>query len=88
MPEAILNPRYSGPDSVREVKTTYDKTVGNPYPHCLLRDVFDEGFLEGLKEEVMSLHYLQKANDLYDFLQSNDLKVPCREDHERLLLPD
>ncbi len=58
-----------------EVKATFDKTIGDPFPHALLRDVFDEHFLEGLKEEVMELHYLQKSNDLYDFLQSNDLKV-------------
>jgi hypothetical protein len=58
-----------------EVKATFDKTIGDPFPHALLRDVFDERFLEGLKDEVMELHYLQKSNDLYDFLQSNDLKV-------------
>jgi Rps23 Pro-64 3,4-dihydroxylase Tpa1-like proline 4-hydroxylase len=75
LPEVILNPKYApGEASMAEVKATFDKTIGDPFPHALLRDVFDERFLEGLKEEVMELHYLQKSNDLYDFLQSNDLK--------------
>jgi hypothetical protein len=80
LPEVVLNPKYAGPASVAEVKATFEKTVGNPYPHCLLRDVLDERFLEGLKDEVKDLHYLQKSNDLYDFLQSNDLKG-CASPH-------
>lgn len=75
VPGTILSPKYASADSLEEVKLAYDKTIGRPFPHCLLRDVFEERFLEGLKQEVMGLHYLQKANDLYDFLQSNDLKV-------------
>lgn len=60
--------------AAEEIKRAYSRTVGHPFPHHHLRDVFDERFLEAVKEEVLQLEYHPKSNDLYDFLQSNDLK--------------
>jgi Rps23 Pro-64 3,4-dihydroxylase Tpa1-like proline 4-hydroxylase len=45
-----------------------------PYPHLMLRDVFDESLLHKVKEELLAGNFFQKRNDLYDFHQSDDLK--------------
>jgi len=47
----------------------------NPFSCCQLRDFFKEGdFLLQLKNELLALSFREKSNDLYQFLQSEDLK--------------
>jgi len=47
----------------------------NPFSCCQLREFFkDEDFLHKLKEELLSLSFHEKSNDLYKFRQSEDLK--------------
>uniref|UniRef100_A0A8C5PS26 Prolyl 3-hydroxylase OGFOD1 n=1 Tax=Leptobrachium leishanense TaxID=445787 RepID=A0A8C5PS26_9ANUR len=46
-----------------------------PFPHCVIQPfVQTSDFLDRLKEELLSLRFNQKSNDLYKFQQSEDLK--------------
>lgn len=47
----------------------------NPFPCCQLKNFFqDDDFLYRLKDELQSLNFSEKSNDLYKFRQSQDLK--------------
>lgn len=48
-----------------------DKT---PFRYHVLKDVFDEGFLEEVKTELDDEEWYPKNNDLYTFAQTDDLK--------------
>lgn len=44
--------------------------ITNPFTCCVLPNfVKDEGFLKGLKEELLELDFNNKSNDLYKFQQ-------------------
>ncbi|XP_062997589.1 prolyl 3-hydroxylase OGFOD1 [Elgaria multicarinata webbii] len=46
-----------------------------PFHHCIIPNfIQNEGFLEGLQKELLSLDFHEKCNDLYKFKQSDDLK--------------
>ncbi|XP_061450547.1 prolyl 3-hydroxylase OGFOD1 isoform X2 [Rhineura floridana] len=52
-----------------------------PFHHCIIPNfIQNEGFLEGLQKELLSLDFHKKCNDLYKFKQSDDLKKR-REPH-------
>lgn len=47
----------------------------HPFPHCVIPNFIEsQNFLEGLKNELLDLHFNEKSNDLYQFKQSDDLK--------------
>ena len=47
----------------------------NPFSCCHLQEFLkDEDFLVQLKDELLSLNFHEKSNDLYQFHQSEDLK--------------
>lgn len=47
----------------------------NPFSCCQLKNFFqDDDFLYRLKDELQSLNFSEKSNDLYKFRQSQDLK--------------
>ena len=47
----------------------------NPFSCCQLKNFFqDDDFLYKLKDELLSLSFSEKSNDLYKFKQSQDLK--------------
>jgi hypothetical protein len=48
---------------------------GQPYPHILIEDLMHSDFLALVKEELSQETFLEKANDLYDFTQSHDLRA-------------
>jgi len=45
-----------------------------PFAACTLKDVFDDGFLEGVKSEFVLQRFVPKSNDLYHFEQTGDFK--------------
>ncbi|XP_056382244.1 prolyl 3-hydroxylase OGFOD1 isoform X2 [Hyla sarda] len=46
-----------------------------PFQHCIIHSFFENTkFLDGLKEELLTLRFHEKSNDLYKFQQSEDLK--------------
>ncbi|XP_072516009.1 prolyl 3-hydroxylase OGFOD1 [Salminus brasiliensis] len=51
-----------------------------PFPHCKISNfVHNERFAQGLQDELLKLNYNSKSNDLYKFMQSDDLKK--RKEH-------
>src|SRR5256885_1446128 len=73
----LLNKPYNTLESTKEFAVEYGKNA--PYPHINLRNFFDDNFLEQLKLELMAENYSEKNNDLYQFLQTKDLKRSPKE---------
>ena len=49
--------------------------LGQPFPVVVLKDLFqDDSLLKAVKQELLSLNFRQKSNDLYDYWASTDLK--------------
>ncbi len=46
-----------------------------PFPHLSIPSFMDASFCHKLLEEVKTIDYVQKDNDLYQFSQSDDLKT-------------
>jgi len=74
--EELINSNYSLKDFMEKAKKKFREKNGEPFPHLFLKNFFSDGqWLENVKNELMSLKYHPKSNDLYDFLQSDDLKA-------------
>ncbi|ORY05862.1 hypothetical protein K493DRAFT_344792 [Basidiobolus meristosporus CBS 931.73] len=50
-------------------------TLGYPFRAGALSDVFDPDFLKEVKKELLNEVFYHKSNDLYEFYQSEDLKL-------------
>jgi hypothetical protein len=51
----------------------------SPYKHCIVENfICDTEYLKELKEELLSLKFSMKRNDLYQFHQSCDLSAVNR----------
>ncbi|CAG8486789.1 6800_t:CDS:2, partial [Scutellospora calospora] len=48
---------------------------GFPFPIAILPDIFPSQLLESVKAELESEEFYQKSNDLYEFYQSEELKL-------------
>ncbi|KAK9722728.1 putative component of NuA3 histone acetyltransferase complex [Basidiobolus ranarum] len=84
-----FNPRYYESDFVNGFNRgfttripfcdTPDKsqayTLGYPFRAGALSNVFDEDFLKEVKKELLGDVFYHKSNDLYEFFQSEDLKL-------------
>jgi len=73
--ELVLNPQYITKEFLAQTKLSYRETEGKPFPHCFLPNCLNEEFLGKVRDEIVELEYKRKSNDLYDFWQSDDLKV-------------
>lgn len=47
---------------------------GTPFPHLHVPNVFPDVLLQQVRREMLDGVYFRKRNDLYDFLQTDDLK--------------
>eukprot|EP01090_Pellita_catalonica_P022152 TRINITY_DN8499_c0_g1_i3.p1 TRINITY_DN8499_c0_g1~~TRINITY_DN8499_c0_g1_i3.p1 ORF type:complete len:582 (-),score=116.33 TRINITY_DN8499_c0_g1_i3:49-1794(-) len=57
-------------------KARRDFVAATPFPHYVFSDLLsDDAFVHGLKEDIQSLEFFRKRNDLYDFAQTNDFKT-------------
>ncbi|KAK9762449.1 putative component of NuA3 histone acetyltransferase complex [Basidiobolus ranarum] len=84
-----FNSRYHEEDFVRDFNRGFTKripfndtptksqayTLGYPFRAGTLSDVFDPEFLKEVKKELLSDVFYHKSNDLYEFFQSEDLKL-------------
>ncbi|RIB10229.1 Oxoglutarate and iron-dependent oxygenase degradation C-term-domain-containing protein [Gigaspora rosea] len=48
---------------------------GSPFPIALVPNIFSSQFLESVKAELETEEFYHKSNDLYEFYQSEDLKL-------------
>ncbi|OLY83878.1 Prolyl 3-hydroxylase OGFOD1 [Smittium mucronatum] len=53
--------------------------VGLPFKVGILYDIFDRNFLKELKSELSDLDWKFRSNDLYEFYQTDDLKIITNE---------
>lgn len=71
-----LNERYLTPDIMESVKAQYNSEP--LFRHAILPDFFDNDFFENVKAELFKElneeDWTPLNNDLYTFIQSNDLK--------------
>ncbi|KAG0301089.1 Prolyl 3-hydroxylase ogfod1 [Dissophora globulifera] len=83
-----FNSRYSDPDfaaafnsAFRDRKSFLDaessaKIIEYPYPTATLPNFLQSTtYLSTLREELLTEHYFHKSNDLYEFYQSEDLRL-------------
>jgi Rps23 Pro-64 3,4-dihydroxylase Tpa1-like proline 4-hydroxylase len=78
---SLLNKPYQSLDGAKEAQI-YSKNA--PFPHINLKNFFDDNFLEQLKMDLLSERYWQKNNDLYQFLQTKDLKTNAKDHISKL----
>lgn len=71
-----LNEKYRNSDHIKTIKEQYNETKN--FRHAKLPNFLDEEFLNNVKEELFNEineeDWNPKNNDLYTFIQSNDLK--------------
>jgi Rps23 Pro-64 3,4-dihydroxylase Tpa1-like proline 4-hydroxylase len=84
----IFNPRYSDPAFSKPFNTAFrDRLVfeddqsnarlfNTPYPAASLPNFLESTeYLQKLREELLTEAYFHKSNDLYEFYQSEDLRL-------------
>ncbi|XP_049329648.1 prolyl 3-hydroxylase OGFOD1 [Astyanax mexicanus] len=87
---AVINPDLQNPrirTALREAWRTSSRCSHGsveldcePFLHCKISNfVQNQSFVQGLQEELLQLNFNSKSNDLYKFLQSDDLKK--RKEH-------
>ena len=84
----LFNTRYSQPDFASPFRTAFRdrqdfidaesqaKIISSPYPAvCLPNFLQSKEFLQTLRDELLLEDYYHKSNDLYEFYQSEDLRL-------------
>ncbi|KAL6069585.1 Prolyl 3-hydroxylase ogfod1 [Balamuthia mandrillaris] len=71
---AVLNPEIVGEEWVQKAKQAYESKAHQPFSHNFLEGFLKESFIDSLRDELLTLSFQRKSNDLYDFYQSKDLK--------------
>ncbi|KAG0347809.1 hypothetical protein BG004_006903 [Podila humilis] len=87
----VFNARYSNPEfagrflkAFRDRELFHDapsnaKLFNNPYPAASLPDFLDSTeYLKELRSELLAETYFHKSNDLYEFYQSEDLRLSTK----------
>ena len=69
-----LNP-FANYSQTRLQELAKEFSKAKPFSHLSLPNFVDETFLEQVKTEVMGLKFNEKSNDLFHFMQSDDLKA-------------
>lgn len=83
-----FNSRYSEPDFATAFRKAFSnrqpfedpksnaKIIDNPYPTASLPNFLQSTeYLKTLREELLTEEYYHKSNDLYEFYQSEDLRL-------------
>lgn len=65
---------FQGSKSFKD-EVTGSYVVGSPFPACVIENLFDDKFLGLVKDALEESDWFKKSNDLYEFLQSEDLKL-------------
>ena len=71
-PKVTLNAAHTSKEALASYASAFK--AGTPYPHIFVHDMFPDGFLQKVRQELLAGTYYQKRNDLYDFQQTDDLK--------------
>lgn len=69
----LLNANYLTTELVDTIRTDYKSK--QPFNYTVLPNFMDEAFLESCTAALEKEEWFPKNNDLYTFLQTDDLKV-------------
>lgn len=72
-PKVMLNEALFTDDAVSAQRREF--LSGQPFPHLMLRDVFEPGFLRTVRSQLLKADFNTRCNDLFDFHQTDDLKT-------------
>lgn len=67
-----LNEQHLDPRSITQYSKIFQQ--GAPFPHIHIKNLLPSILLHQVKEELLQADYMMKRNDLYDFLQTDDLR--------------
>lgn len=70
---ALLNPKYLTSEHVDAIRAEHQ--AKKPFSYTVLPNFLDEKFLESCKTALSKEEWFPKNNDLYTFLQTDDLKI-------------
>lgn len=70
---AELRPEHTAPAAVARYAASF--AAGTPFPHLVVRDVLPDALLRAVRDEVLASPRFAKRNDLYDFSQSESLRL-------------
>ncbi|CAG8615875.1 7540_t:CDS:2, partial [Acaulospora morrowiae] len=93
--EELFNQNYLRPEFISACRTAFRKrlpfnnstsvTIFNkPFPIIVLPDIFPTEFLKSVKFALEKEVFYHKSNDLYEFYQSDDLKLSTKPELVRL----
>jgi hypothetical protein len=68
----ILNPSLFTPETIATNKQTFHEY--KPFPTLKFSNFCDSTFLTRIRDELTKIDYYNKSNDLFEFMQSSDLK--------------
>lgn len=68
-----LRPEHTTPAAVARYAAAF--AAGTPFPHLVVRDVLPDSLLRAVRDEVLAGPRFAKRNDLYDFSQSESLRL-------------
>nr|CAG8442003.1 2232_t:CDS:2 [Entrophospora candida] len=86
-PSILINSDYINSQFIKKFHQTYQnkqefndpatlaKTYTSPFPITLLPNIFSSDFLKSIRSELEADTFYHKSNDLYEFYQSEDLKL-------------
>lgn len=72
-PKVMLNEALFTDEAAAEQRR--DFLSGLPFPHLMLRDVFEPEFLRSVRAQLLRADFNPRCNDLFDFHQTDDLKT-------------
>ncbi|CAG8446855.1 11180_t:CDS:2 [Acaulospora colombiana] len=92
--EELFNQNYVQPPFISAFRTAFRKqlpfsdasaTISNkPFPTAILSNIFPTQFLESVRSALEKETFYHKSNDLYEFYQSDDLKLSTRPELVKL----
>ena len=70
---AELHPQHTAPSAIARYAAEF--AAGTPFPHLCVRDVLPDALLLAVRDEILAGPLFAKRNDLYDFAQSDALRL-------------
>lgn len=79
LPPAALNPALAAPEAIKALHAQFKAT--RPFPYMHLHNVFPDALLQEVRRELLSpsCAYTPKANDLYQFEQTDALRKVAKD---------
>jgi len=70
---AELHPQHTAHETIARYAAEF--AAGTPFPHLSVRDVLPDALLLAVRDEILAGPLFAKRNDLYDFSQSDALRL-------------